>query len=170
MLGGGAADAKVTGASAASATVTYPLIANSVASSQIVNRSIAHIDYDGGEDAKVLTTTSARARDFPFSGSVDALKFGGKTYNFEARASPPSSFNAAPSDVWALRGYLSGAPTRALAQFSTDSSAPRASPRVAMRSSCSSNQTVWQESAPVRSTHELSPAITRPSAVLNLVS
>jgi hypothetical protein len=39
---------------------------------------------DGGDDAKMLTATVSKGRDYAFSGSVDALKFGGKTYNFEA--------------------------------------------------------------------------------------
>jgi len=39
---------------------------------------------DGDEDAKVLTATVSKGRDYAFSGAVDALKFGGKTYNFEA--------------------------------------------------------------------------------------
>jgi hypothetical protein len=51
VLGGGAATAQVTGTSAATA-VTYPLAANSVASSQLVNRSIAHIDYGLGSIAQ----------------------------------------------------------------------------------------------------------------------
>jgi hypothetical protein len=51
VLGGGAANAEVAGVSAATA-VTYPLVANSVASSQIVNGSIAHIDYGLGSIAQ----------------------------------------------------------------------------------------------------------------------
>ena len=39
---------------------------------------------DGGDDAKVLTATVSKGRDYAFSGAVDALKFGGKTYDFEA--------------------------------------------------------------------------------------
>ncbi|TCO33992.1 hypothetical protein EV652_10256 [Kribbella steppae] len=39
---------------------------------------------DGGDDAKLLTATVSKGRDYAFSGAVDALKFGGKTYNFEA--------------------------------------------------------------------------------------
>ncbi|TDO69523.1 hypothetical protein EV651_101567 [Kribbella sp. VKM Ac-2571] len=39
---------------------------------------------DGGDDAKVLTATLSKGRDYAFSGAVDALKFGGKTYDFEA--------------------------------------------------------------------------------------
>ncbi len=39
---------------------------------------------DGGDDAKLLTATVSKGRDYAFSGAVDALKFGGKTYDFEA--------------------------------------------------------------------------------------
>jgi hypothetical protein len=44
------------------------------------------LDYlnDGTEDAKLLTATLSKGRDYAFSGAVDALKFAGKTYNFEA--------------------------------------------------------------------------------------
>lgn len=44
------------------------------------------LDYldDGGDAAKVLTASVSKGRDFAFSGAVDALKFGGKTYDFEA--------------------------------------------------------------------------------------
>lgn len=39
---------------------------------------------DGADDAKLFTATVSKGRDFAFSGAVDALRFGGKTYNFEA--------------------------------------------------------------------------------------
>ena len=39
---------------------------------------------DGGDGAKVLSASVSKGRDFAFSGAVDALKFGGKTYDFEA--------------------------------------------------------------------------------------
>ncbi|TCC05754.1 hypothetical protein [Kribbella soli] len=39
---------------------------------------------DGGDDAKLLTATVSKGRDYAFSGAVDALKFGGKIYDFEA--------------------------------------------------------------------------------------
>ncbi len=39
---------------------------------------------DGDVDAKLLTATVSKGRDFAFSGAVDALMFGGKTYDFEA--------------------------------------------------------------------------------------
>lgn len=44
------------------------------------------LDYlnDGDDDAKVLTATISKGRDYAFSGAVDALKFGGKTYDFES--------------------------------------------------------------------------------------
>ncbi|TDW94397.1 hypothetical protein EV137_1702 [Kribbella pratensis] len=39
---------------------------------------------DGGDEAELLTVTLSKGRDYAFSGAVDALKFGGKTYDFEA--------------------------------------------------------------------------------------
>jgi hypothetical protein len=44
------------------------------------------LDYlnDSGDDAKLLTATISKGRDYAFSGAVDALKFAGKTYDFEA--------------------------------------------------------------------------------------
>jgi hypothetical protein len=38
---------------------------------------------DGGDDAKVSTVGVSKGRDYAGSWDVDALKFGGKTYNFE---------------------------------------------------------------------------------------
>ena len=43
------------------------------------------VDYlgDGDDDAKVISAGISKGRDYAFSGAVDLLQFGGKTYDFE---------------------------------------------------------------------------------------
>ena len=78
-------------------------------------------------------------------------------WDVEARAQQPAE-----------RGRLASHDLRVLGVPEPDDHV-RESPSVAIRSSCSSNQTAWQESRPLPSTHAWSPACTRPSAVANRV-
>jgi len=46
------------------------------------NEILAYLN-DGGKDATVISAGISKGRDYAFSGAVDLLKFGGKTYDFE---------------------------------------------------------------------------------------